>query len=594
MHPKSSTIVFEEDLDTAPGEAATPGDEAHEDPDDPYYLPKATNVPREVDVTLLLVQERILELERNEKELYDEEDGKWEEAEADSSPIPEEKHVRWAIPDQTVDTHPGLLNAIMRGERNMTRALNGYEPKPLPSLEELRKAREKQKERRDRIKYDGQGAYILKRDCVGWYKDRTIDIAVLEAETFLKVAGKLDTPEVGVITLMEIDKYIQIARKREAEDDPLAEDEESLRALVDSVLPSHYHEYRDVFSRKDSDRLPPSRNYDHKIELTPGKRPEDIGSNPLYKMSSEELEACRQYILENLQKGWIEACVAPWAAPVIFVKKPNGGLRLCVDYRKLNSLTKKDIYPLPLIEETLSRVTKAKIFTKIDIISAFHRIKMDQESEELTAFKVRQGTYKYKVMPFGVTNGPATFQRFINDTLLNYLDVFCSAYIDDILIYSNSEEEHIEHVKKVLARLREAGLNADIKKCEFHVPKTKFLGFIVGVDGIEVDPAKVKAVKQWEEPHTVKGVQSFLGFCNFYRKFVPEYSRIARPLTMLTKKDQPFSWGGKQQQAFNKLKQLLLSAPVLKHFDFALPTRIETDASDGVLAGVLAQEHDDG
>ena len=181
---------------------------------------------------------------------------------------------------------------------------------------------------------------------------------------------------------------------------------------------------------------------------------------------------------------------------MLIAPKPKGGLRFYVDYRYLNAIFKKDRYPLPLIEETLSRIAKVKIFSKIDIRQAFHKIRLMTESdEELTTFRTRYGAFKYKVLPFGLTNGPASFQRFINNLLRDGLDEFCSAYIDDILIFSDNEEDHIRHVRLVLEKLVEAGLQADIKKCEFHVTKTKYLGFIVGTKGISTDPDKVGVVR---------------------------------------------------------------------------------------------------
>jgi predicted oxidoreductase len=199
-------------------------------------------------------------------------------------------------------------------------------------------------------------------------------------------------------------------------------------------------------------------------------------------------------LVKNLDKGFIDGSQALFAAPVLFVKKANGSLRFCINYRKLNNLTRKDRYPLPLIDETLARLAKAKIYTKLDIRQAFHRIRMDPASEELTTFRTRYGVYKCKVLPFGLTNGPATYQRYINDVLFEYLDDFCTAYLDDILIYSEDPLEHETHVKKVLDRLRTAGLQADIKKSEFHVTSTKYLGFIVTINGIRVDPEKVEVV----------------------------------------------------------------------------------------------------
>jgi transposase InsO family protein len=357
-----------------------------------------------------------------------------------------------------------------------------------------------------------------------------------------------------------------------------------------SVLPKRYHHLKEVFSGLESNKMPPSRPYDHKIELEDGAR-DKLTYTPLYHMSLEELQITKQYLTEQLERGWIEPSQAPFACPVLFVKKPNGGLRFCIDFRKLNLLTRKDRYPLPLIEETLARLSRARIFTKLDIRQAFHRIRMHPDSEELTTFRTRYGAYKCKVMPFGLTNGPATYQRFMNDVLFDYLDDFCTVYLDDILIYSENKLEHEAQVEKVLLRLKDAGLQADLKKCEFGVRKTKYLGFIVSTDGIQVDPDKVQVVKNWGVPTSVKGVQSFLGFCNFYRRFIRDYGTIAKPLIHLTKKDMPFHFDAECHFAFQTLKELLTHAPLLRHYQFDRETRIETDASDGVVAGVLSQKY---
>ena len=362
--------------------------------------------------------------------------------------------------------------------------------------------------------------------------------------------------------------------------------------LIDAKLPPQYFEFRELFSREASDQIPEHRtNVDHKIELTAEN---NLTIEPLRRLTDDQLTEVKKYILENLHKGFIEASNSPQAAPILFAKKADGSLRLCVDYRKLNALTKKDPYPIPLIDEMMARISKAKIFTKIDIQQAFHRIRMSPESEELTTFRTRYGMYKYKVLPFGLTNGPATFQRFINDILLEHLDDFCSAYLDDILVYSGNKAEHEEHVRKVMRILQSHGLQADIKKSEFGVPKTKFLGFIIGVHGIEVDPEKTSVIDKWEYAENVRGVQSFLGFCNFYRRFIKDYSRICRPLTALTSKNVPFDFNDDCKNAWEALRRQLQNAPILCHYEPHRQTKLETDSSDGVVAGVLSQLRDDG
>jgi hypothetical protein len=375
---------------------------------------------------------------------------------------------------------------------------------------------------------------------------------------------------------------------RELEDRTSNMDDEELQELY-AKLPKYLLGVIDNFSKAASDTLPPRRPYDHKIEL---EADHNLGHGPLYSQTTEELVVMKQYLLDNLDKGFIVPSQAPYSSPVLFVKKPNGSLRFCIDFRKLNTITRKDRYPLPLIDETLARLTKAKIFTKLDIRQAFHRIRMHASSEDLTTFRTRYGAYKCKVLPFGLTNGPATYQRYMNDILIDYLDDFCTAYLDDVLIYSENELEHQEHVLKVLARLREAGLQPDIKKCEFSVTRTKYLGFIVTTKGIEVDPEKVAVIKDWKPPTTVKGTQSFLGFCNFYRRFIRDYGTTAKPLTRLTRIGVDYNWDASCDDAFEKLKRSLVEAPVLAHYDPGRETMLETDASDGVVAAVLSQQND--
>lgn len=366
-----------------------------------------------------------------------------------------------------------------------------------------------------------------------------------------------------------------------------------------SVLPIHYHDFLDVFDYKKSESLPPLRGkgVDHAIDIEIQNGQEaKVPWGPLYSMSREELLVLRKTLSELLDKGFIRVSNSPAAAPVLFVKKPGGGLRFCVDYRGLNQITRKDRYPLPLIYETLRNVSKAKWYTKLDVIAAFHKIRIAEGDEWKTAFRTRYGLYEWLVTPFGLANAPSTFQKYINWTLRDYLDVFCSAYVDDILIYSSgSRTEHQGHVRKVLNRLREAGLQIDIDKCEFETKATKYLGFVIDVDhGLKMDPEKVKAIENWEAPTSVKGVRGFLGFANFYRRFIQKFADIARPLTELTRKDSKFQWNSEADQAFNKLKQIFLSAPALGQFDYDKPTRIETDSSGWCTGGTLQQLNDKG
>jgi transposase InsO family protein len=408
----------------------------------------------------------------------------------------------------------------------------------------------------------------------------SLDICAVSATSFRNTCRQARLENIFEITLQDIAEHQEKQSKPEV--DP------------SEILPSEYHECLDVCSKAASNTLPPHRPYDHQIRLEEGIDAKQVGYTPLRRMSDDELKEVKKYLDENLGKGFIVASAAGISSPILFVRKPNGGLRFCVDYRRLNSLTKKDRYPLPLIEETLARLGHAKIFTKLDIRQAFYRVRISEEDEDLTTFRTRFGSFKYRVMPFGLTNGPATYQHFMNDVLFDCLDKFVSAYLDDILIYSENLEEHQRHVREVLERLRKAGLQVDIEKCEFHVTETKYLGLIIGQDGIRMDPEKIRVINEWDEPKTVKQVQAFLGLCNFYRRFIRSFGSIARPLTQLTRKNVPFRFGDVERKAFEGLKAAITRAPVLAHFDRTKKLILEADSSDHVSGGVLSQIGDDG
>ncbi|KAJ1591428.1 hypothetical protein NDA12_005916 [Ustilago hordei] len=280
---------------------------------------------------------------------------------------------------------------------------------------------------------------------------------------------------------------------------------------------------------------------------------------------------------------------------VLFVPKKDGGLRLCMDYCGLNKITVKNRAPLPLIEEQLFLLRKARIYTKLDLRAAYNLIWIAKGDEWKTAFGTQLGLYEYLVMPFGLANAPAHFQSFINDIFQDIIGVYVVVYLDDFLIFSNTEEAHVKHVTEVHTRLRSNRLFAKLSKCEFHTKIVKFLGYIIKPTGIEMDPEKVHTVKEWPMPESIHDIQRFLGFANFYRRFIAHFAHIAKPLTSLVK---PTEWFKKfelpeeAQQAFHKLIQAFTSAGVLQHFDYHLSTRLETDASDFAIAGVLKQEHE--
>ncbi|KAI0996563.1 hypothetical protein K3495_g11619 [Podosphaera aphanis] len=428
----------------------------------------------------------------------------------------------------------------------------------------------------------------------GWYEShpstdlrkkikQITSIARVTGTEFLSLmesAKKRCDTRLFAITMNDISKALEVGKNQSA-------------AEIEERLPLELKSWSHLFIEDDNNTLPPHRVSDMKITLQKDDkgREKSIPWGPLYGMSRDELLVLRKTLTDHLDKGWIRASSSPGGAPVLFVKKPGGGLRFCVDYRALNAISEKDRYPLPLIKETLRSVSKSTWITKVDVRAAFHKLRIREGDEDKTAFRTRFGSFEWLVTPFGLQGAPAAFQRYVNETLGDLLDSFCTAYLDDILIYTTANlEDHWEKVKTVFERLSKAGLTLDPRKCEFAVKKTKYLGFIISLgEGIKVDPEKVQAIKSWEVPTTVKGVRSFLGFANFYREFIPNFSKIVYPLLDLTKKDRAFLWLEEHEESFETLKELFITAPVLALYDPERLTVVEADCSGYVMGACLSQ-----
>lgn len=412
----------------------------------------------------------------------------------------------------------------------------------------------------------------------------TLSLAAVSGSTYAALAqrAKKDkTIQIFSASLSDIQKALAVKPKLTMEE-------------IVSKLPPHFRHLAAAFDPQEGSKLPPFRpGLDHEIPL----EKDELGKDklppwgPLYNMSHDELLVLRKELTSLLDKGFIQHSKSPAAAPVLFAKKPGGGLRFCVDYRGINTITSKDRYPLPLIKETLTALNKAKWLTKLDVSAAFHKIRMAKGEEWKTAFRTRYGLFEWRVCPFGLTGSPATFQRYINWVLREYLDDFCSAYVDDIMIFSTgSLADHRQKVEKVISKLIEHGLQLDIGKCEFETHCTKYLGYIIEVGvGIKMDPDKVKAIVEWLPPTSVKGVRSFLGFANYYRIFIKDYASISKPLTDLTKKDNKFLWTEACQLAFEQLKKMFQEEPILATFNPDLDTQLEADSSGWATGGVLTQ-----
>lgn len=421
---------------------------------------------------------------------------------------------------------------------------------------------------------------------INWNKDTWTYRSMLPEVRLCAVATDLDLQE---------DEQIYVAFYRPA---PTARGGGVELAVMDvdnSQVPPEFADYAPTFSEPDAGTFPAKTKVEHSIPLEEGKT---APYGPIYPLSGKELMALRAYLDEALAKGWIQPSESPAGAPILFVPKKDGSLRLCVDYRGLNKVTVKNRYPLPLIVEILDRLSGAKFFTKLDLRDAYHRIRIAREDRWKTAFRTRYGQFEYLVMPFGLTNAPATFQAYINEALKGYLDHFCIVYMDDILVYSNSREEHTHHVRAVLERLKEYSLFVKLSKCQFYTDEVDFLGYRVGVAGVSMDPSKVIAIRDWQRPKTFREIQCFLGFANFYRGFIARYSAIVAPITDLLigmkagKKTGPLIWNAEAKQAFSTLKQCFQEAPLLKHYDPMKECRIEADASGGALGAVLSQPYE--
>ncbi|KAA3461708.1 Retrotransposon protein [Gossypium australe] len=318
-------------------------------------------------------------------------------------------------------------------------------------------------------------------------------------------------------------------------------------------------EYLDVFP-KELPGLPPVREIEFEIELALGTAPISIAP---YRMAPTELKELKAQLQELTDKGLARLSFSPWGAPILFVRKKDGSMRLCIDYRQLNKVTMKNKYSLPRIDDLFDQLKGATVFSKIDLRSGYYKLRFKGSDVPKTTFRTRYDHYEFLVMPFGLMNALAIFLDLMNRIFRPYLDRFVLVFIDDILIYSQDENEHVEYLSMVLQVLREKQLYPKFSKSEFWLKEVGFLGHIVSGDGIRVDPSKISAIFEWKPRMSVTKARSFLGLAGYYRRFVKGFSMIATPMTRLLQKDVKFDWTEKCQQSFKKLKTLLTEAPVL-------------------------------
>jgi hypothetical protein len=410
---------------------------------------------------------------------------------------------------------------------------------------------------------------------------------ILRKGTRLGVATKLEPSEVGAgRTQGKIIRTIASANSGGMFREKLAHlgvgEREALLPLLE--------EFGDLFTEKD--RLPVTALTSHRINT--GNAP-PVYRRP-YRVPHHLKPVVESSVNEQLEAGIIVHSESPWASPIVVVPKKSAdgkpAYRFCVDFRALNAVTVPDVYPIPNVVESLDYLGNSRFFSTLDLTSGYHQIPMHKDDQEKTAFNVDSGHYHYTRMPFGLRNAPATFQRMMDGLLRGLKPVQCLVYLDDVIIFSATIEEHVVRLRSVLERLRNGGLTLKFEKCKFAEEKVNYLGHVISKHGVQPDPGKISAVREFPTPTSVKELQSFLGLSNYYRRFVVGYAEIARPLTKLLRKGAVFNWDGDCVEAFEKLKDALTHSPVLAYPDFDKPFIISTDASNFAIGAVLSQETD--
>ncbi|XP_061373527.1 uncharacterized protein LOC133315866 [Gastrolobium bilobum] len=343
--------------------------------------------------------------------------------------------------------------------------------------------------------------------------------------------------------------------------------------------------YQEVFTIPQG--LPPSREYDHAIHLTEGSTPVNVRP---YRYAHHQKSEIEKQVADLLVSGFIKVSKSPYSSPVLLVKKHDNSWRMCIDYRALNKITVRDHFPIPTIDELLDELKGASVFSKLDLRSGYHQIRLQPQDTSKTAFRTHDGHYEFLVMPFGLTNAPSTFQSAMNQMFRPYLRRFIIVFFDDILIYSVSFEEHLLHLQIALECLQQNQFKVKLNKCGFALLEIDYLGHLVSGDGVKADPKKISAMMDWPKPKNVKQLRGFIGLTGYYRRFICHYATLAAPLTELLKSES-FKWTEEADKAFQLLKETMTSTPVLILPDFSLPFMVETDASSIGIGAVLLQNN---
>ncbi len=414
----------------------------------------------------------------------------------------------------------------------------------------------------------------------------SMNIAMIETAAYKSLVKWLNVTTFVII----IDQLLKTARNKSKDVNLQELSHEEILKEVKAKLSSKYHDYLDVFDRAMTDQLFSHRFYDHKIELINERT---SSRSRLYHMSDYKLQKMKNYLIKHLNKDFISSSSASYASLILFIKKKDDSLRFCVDYRKLNALIKRNHYSLSLIDETLACIQESKYLTRLNIIVAFNKLRMHSDSEDLTIFITSFDFYKYHVMSFELINDSTFYQHYMNDVLFDYLHQFCQIYLDDIIIYSKTLKKHKWNVRLVLHRLQETDLQMNINKCKFHVQKIFFLKLLLFIEELKMNLRKVQAVVEWSISTNLTQMQFFVDFCNFYQRFIKNFSKIVYLLIQLIQKEMIFEWDQACQTIFDHMKKRMTEIFILRHFDQNRKTILETDSFNYVNDDILSQYDDE-
>ncbi len=413
----------------------------------------------------------------------------------------------------------------------------------------------------------------------------SLNIVMIEAATY-RMLVKWSDVKIFAVIILKIDRLITTVENKSEEVNLHELSHVKILEKVKVKLLFKYHDYLDVFDRAMIDQLSSHRFYDHKIELI---NEETSSRSKLYQMFNHKLQKIKKYLIDHLNKEFIFFSFASYVSLILFIKKKDKSLRFCVDYRKLNALIKRDHYSLSLIDEILARIQESKYLIRLNIIVAFNKLRMHSDSKDLTIFIIFFNSYKYHVMLFKLTNELTFYQHYMNDVLFEYLHQFCQIYLNDIIIYSKILKKHKWHVQLILNRLREADLQIDINKCKFHVQETIFLELLIFIEKLKMNSRKIQMIVEWFILINLTQIQFFINFCNFYRRFIKNFSKIVCLMIQLTQKKIIFEWNKICQMTFDHMKRCMIKTSILRHFDQTCETILEIDSFNYVNDEVLSQ-----